>query len=187
MTILTNTLFSRFTALHICIYAAALIAVSGCSGINLPNRNVENYNRGAPQVAAPPDTVTALLADAADRAAVALETLSAVEHARSPGVSVAPVSNAPMELRRAITIDWVGPVEPIMQSLANRAGYSAGVVGTSPPVPIIISLDVQNKPVIEALRDVGLQMGVRADITVDSARRVVEIHYPPVPGLGQTF
>lgn len=184
---LKHRVLKRLKLSYIAMCAMALF-VAGCSGLPIPKpKGVVDYNEGAPQVVAPPDQVTALLADAADRAAVALETLSAVEHSRSPGVSVAPVANAPMELRRAITIDWVGPVEPMVQTLANRAGYRSSVVGTSPPVPIVVSLDVQNKPIIEALRDVGLQMGQRADITVDSARHVVEIHYPPTPGLGQEF
>ena len=141
------------------------------------------FNR-TPQVVASPDKVSAQLAEAADRASVALETLAAVEQARSPGIAVAPIENAPPELRRAITVNWVGPVEQITKTLADRAGYSFNVVGNTPVTPVVVSLDVENKPVIDVLRNIGLQLGMRADIRVDGTRRVVEIQYAPNPGVG---
>lgn len=141
------------------------------------------FNR-TPQVAAAPDKVSAQLAEAADRASVALETLAAVEQARSPGIAVAPIENAPPELRRAITVNWVGPVEQVTKTLADRAGYSFNTIGNVPVTPVVVSLDVENKPVIDVLRNIGLQLGMRADIRVDGTRRVVEIQYAPNPGVG---
>lgn len=141
------------------------------------------FRRGAPQLVAEPDNVSAMLADAADRAANSLEKLAAVEYARGPGVAVGPVSGAPAELRRAVSLRWVGPVEHVTQALAERASYSFLIVGASPPVPIVVDVDAENKPVVEILRDIGLQMGRRADIRVDAERSVVEIHYAPVTGL----
>lgn len=137
-----------------------------------------------PQMVASPDKVSLMLADAADRASSSLETLAAVEQARVPKASVSPINNAPPELRRAITVNWVGPVEPIAKTLADRAGYVFRVIGNEPPVPLVISIDAQNEPVIEVMRSVGLQLGSRADVRVDSASRSVEIHYAPVSGMG---
>jgi len=137
-----------------------------------------------PNLVASPDKVSMMLADAADRASVALETLAAVEQSRSPEVSVAPIDNVPMELRRAITVNWVGPVEPIAEKLANRAGYAFQSIGTPPPVPLVVSVDSENMPVIDVLRSLGLQLGVRGDIRVDGRRRMVEVHYSPNTGIG---
>ena len=102
---------SRFTGLTVLLFA--LFTVTGCT----------KPIRSNPQVAAQPDKVSAMLADAADRASVALETLAAVEQARTPAIAVGPIENAPSELERAITVNWVGPVEPIARKLADRAGY----------------------------------------------------------------
>lgn len=153
----------------------AILAVAACS----PGKTLKN-----PQLVAAPDKVSMLLADAADRASVALETLAAVEQARSPGIAVSPISDAPDELRRAMTVSWSGPVEPIAKMLADRAGYSFHTVGTAPPVAIVVNVDAENQPVIDILRDLGLQLGMRADVRVDGARRVVEIHYAPNTGVG---
>ena len=137
-----------------------------------------------PQLVAAPDKVSAMLADAADRASVALETLAAVEQSRSPGVAVAPIIDAPAELKRAISVNWVGPVEPIAKTLADRAGYRFQTVGSPPPVPLVVSIDVENSPVIDVLRNLGLQLGMRADVRVDARGRMVEVHYAPNTGVG---
>ena len=140
--------------------------------------------RGDPQIAATPDKVSLLMAQAADRASSALETLAAVEQSRSPGIAVAPLQDMPPELGRAMTVAWNGPVEPIARKLADRAGYAFRTVGAPPAVPIIVNINAENTPVGEILRNLGLQMGVRADIRVDVAARSIEIHYAPVTGAG---
>jgi defect in organelle trafficking protein DotD len=153
------------------------LALAAC-GVHKP------FSDGAPQLVAAPDSVSAMLADAADRASKSLETLAAVEHKRTPTANVAPIGDAPIELRRAITVNWIGPVDQITKTLADRAGYNFVTIGAAPPVPVVVSLDVENRPVIDLLRDIGLQLGVRGDVRVDSAQRIVEIHYPPNTGVG---
>lgn len=137
-----------------------------------------------PQIVASPDSVSLRLSEAADKAATALETLAAVEQARTPGVSVGPISGAPPELRRAMTVNWTGPVEPLAKRLADRASYGFLVLGGAPPVPLVVVVDAENRPVVDILRDVGLQLGLRADVKVDVGRRMVEIHYAPNTGMG---
>lgn len=159
------------------ILLASIILLGGCETAG------QAFSGNSPQLVAAPDSVSAMLADAADRASTALETLAAVEYARSPGVAVSTIDNAPAELRRSITVNWVGPVEPITKTLADRAGYNFLAIGNSPPVPLVVSLDVQNRPIIDVMRDIGLQLGLRADVKVDAERRVVEIHYAPNSGI----
>ncbi|GJL85728.1 MAG: hypothetical protein DHS20C02_15030 [Micavibrio sp.] len=143
------------------------------------------FSDGSPQLVAEPDKVSSLLANAADRAATSLETLASVEYARSSGVAISPIHNAPAELRRAITINWVGPAEPVIKMLADRAGYTFMGVGNPPPTAIVVSVDATNQPVIDVLRDIGLQLGLRADVRVDGATRQVEVHYAPNTGAGE--
>lgn len=163
-----------FRVFLIALVTTGLVACSG----------VTKHSNNEPQIVAAPDTVTAMLANAADRASNALQTLAAIESARTPATNIGPVGNAPVELRRAITVNWIGPVEPISKTLSERAGYQFLTIGTAPPIPVVVSLDVENRPVIDVLRDIGLQLGVRGDVKVDSQRRVVEIHYPPNTGIG---
>lgn len=159
------------------ILLASILLLGGCETAT------QTFSGDSPQLVAAPDSVSAMLADAADRAATSLETLAAVEYARTPGVAVNTIGEAPPELRRSITVNWVGPVEPITKTLADRAGYNFLTIGNTPPIPVVVSLDVENRPVIDVMRDIGLQLGMRADVKVDAERRVVEIHYAPNSGI----
>ena len=159
----------------------SVAVLGGCSAVN------KGFSDGAPQLVAAPDSVSAMLADAADRAAQSMETLAAVEYSRTPTTTVAPVNDAPPELRRAVTVNWIGPVETIAKTLADRASYNFLVIGNPTPLPIVVSIDAENMPVIDVMRDVGLQLGVRGNVKVDSSRKIVEIHYPPNTGVGREF
>ncbi len=158
------------------VACAAICALSLLSACEPAKRNA--------QVVSSPDKVSLMLAEAADRASNSLETLAAIEQTRSPGVAVQPIHNAPEELQRAMTLTWVGPPEQVLRKLADRASYDFVALGNRPPVPLVVNVDVQNSPVIETLRDVGLQLGVRADVKVDSTRKIIELHYAPVTGVG---
>ena len=149
---------------------AAIVLLTGCENGNF----VKAKN---PQVAANPDKISAMLAQSADRASRSLEQLAAIEQTRTPNASVAPVSNAPRELRRAITINWVGPAETVTKQMADRASYQFRVLGEQPSVPVVVSLDKDNARIIDVLRDIGLQLGARADVKVDAQAKIVELQY----------
>jgi defect-in-organelle-trafficking protein DotD len=134
------------------------------------------------QLVAEPDPVALRLAAAVDKASSALQTLASVEQARNPSVTVQTAPYATRELRRTVSVEWVGPIEPLMQKLTDRAGYKMLVNGDKPPVPVVISVQSVEKSVVEVLRDVGLQAGQRADVIVDPERRVVELNYAPIAG-----
>lgn len=134
------------------------------------------------QLVAEPDPVSLRLASAVDRASAALQTLASVEQARHPQASIQTVPHAPQELRRTVSLDWVGPIEPLTRRLADRAGYQTQINGDVPPVPVVITVQAKQKSVIEVLRDVGLQAGQRADVVVDPERKIVELNYAPVSG-----
>lgn len=154
------------------------VALSACStGFGGMSRN----NTGKPQLVAEPDQTALMIADAADRATRALESLAAVEVTRTPSAAAAAatIPNAPPELQRAVTFSWAGPAEDVARDMAARAGYSFRTVGDQPPTPIMVSMSIYNQPMIEVFRDLGLQMGTRADLKLDASRRVVEIIYAP--------
>lgn len=156
------------------------LALTGCSSSD----NTQTFSVGSPQIVASPDSVSMMLAESADRASSALETLAAVEQARTPVTSMSPISDVPQELRRTITVNWVGPIEPIAKTLADRAGYGFLVLGSEPSVPVVVSIDEENSRVVDVLRDIGLQLGKRGDVKVDARSRMVEIYYAPNAGVG---
>lgn len=153
----------------IIITAGLIISLSACAYV--PQRT------GQVQMVAEPDSVDLMLADAADRATRALETLAAMEQTQMPIKPVAVVPDAPQELQRAVTFDWTGPIEPLVEELTRKAGYQYGIIGNRPVTPITVTMNATNKPLINVLRDIGIQMGARADLKVDGRARMIEIQY----------
>lgn len=132
-----------------------------------------------PQIVASPDRVTLRLAEAADRATKAMETLAEVEQAKSPAPIAQRLDDVPPELKRTVTIAWTGPVAPLAKAMADRASYRFVELGDVPPVPAVVHVDVVNRSVIDILRDIGLQMGSRGSVVVDAISRTVEVNYAP--------
>jgi len=161
------------TLLSVCF---SMLLLGACE--SLPH--LTQQKAATPQLVAAPDSVSAMLADAADRTASALENLAAVEQYRTPDVAVEPINDAPLHLQSPVSVNWTGPVEPLADAVADRVGYRFATLGAAPAIPIVVSIDVTAKPAIEVFRDMGLQMGRRADIRVDSSRGLVEIQYAPV-------
>lgn len=152
-----------------CVALSFTAVLAACQG-NLPK----------PQLVVEPENVTMRLAQAADRAATALDTLAAIEQVRTPTDLPPLAASAPLELRRSVTVNWIGPVEPLLRQLADRASYRVIETGNAPETPLIVSVNVRNQPVIETLRDVGLQLGNRAQVRVDANQKVIELSYANV-------
>lgn len=131
-------------------------------------------------VATEPDIVTAKLEQAADKASQALDSIAGIEQQRSPvSPQIEDYTGAPPNLTQPITLRWSGPIEQIGKTLAERAGLRFRVKGSVPPVPLTVTVDVYQQPLIHVLRDIGLQAGQRADLAVDAQGGVVEIRYAP--------
>jgi hypothetical protein len=60
---------------------------------------------------------------------------------------------------------------------ARKAGYSYGIVGAKPATPITVTMNAMNKPLINVLRDLGMQMGARGDLNVNAEARAIEVQY----------
>lgn len=150
------------------ILISVIVSLSACAYVPKASQK---------QLVAEPDSVDLMLADAADRATRALETLAAMEQTQMPIKPVATVPNAPQELQRAVTFDWTGPIEPLVEELTRKAGYQYGIIGNRPATPITVSMKATNKPLINVFRDIGIQMGARADLKVDGQSRMIEIQY----------
>lgn len=132
-------------------------------------------------VATEPDLVGIRLAQAAEKASSSLDAIAGIEQQRAPLMPKNDdLSSAPAALQQPITITWSGPVEQILETLATRSGMKFKVKGNRPGVPLVVNLNVFQKAMIEVLQDVGLQVGRRADVTVNSTSSVIEIRYAPV-------
>ena len=165
---------SLFTACAIALFA------TGCTPFWTETREAGPQAAPVPQ-AVRPDPAETRLAEAAERAEAALTMLSRIRAAETS----LPVTELPLKvpaaLRRPVTIDWIGPVETLAERLAAYAGYRFAVAGAGPSRPLIVAVEVRAAPVIEVLRDAGLQAGDAATLTVDAEERSVRLDWAAAP------
>lgn len=89
----------------------------------------------------------------------------------------APPSPASYGMSGLTTVDWSGPVEPLVRQIAAAADYRVTVLGTAPAIPVIVTIYQKNAMLGDILRDVGYQCGRRAAVMVYPASRVIELRY----------
>ena len=75
------------------------------------------------------------------------------------------------------SIDWSGPVEPLINQIARAANYRVRVLGVPPAIPVLVTLYDKNRMLADVLRDVGYQCGRRATVVVYPESRVIELRY----------
>ena len=120
-----------------------------------------------------PDAAEMRLVEAVERAELALASLARALPAPDPETGLPDADSLPAALRRAVTVDWSGPVETLAADLARRAGYGFAQAGRAPARPLIVAVDAKDEPLIAVLRDLGLRAGGAATLTVDAANRTV--------------
>ena len=120
----------------------------------------------------------ARLAEAAESISRSLATLAAIEKAAQPKAKLAPPNNSEyLGLDQLTSIDWSGPVEPLVKRLATVSKYQLKVLGTAPSIPILISIHAKDSSTADVLRDINFQCGTRANIAVYGAQKVIELRY----------
>lgn len=75
------------------------------------------------------------------------------------------------------TVDWSGPVEPLVKQIAKAANYRVRVIGTAPAIPVLVTIYSRNQMLGDILRDVGYQCGRRASVVVYPQSSVIELRY----------
>jgi len=118
------------------------------------------------------------LAEAAGSVSQSLTQLGATEQAAYPPVSVSePPNPASYGMAIPTSIDWNGPVEPLVRQIANATNYKLNVLGKPPAIPVIVSISAKDTPMGDILRDVGYQSGKRANIVIFPSTHRIELRY----------
>jgi defect-in-organelle-trafficking protein DotD len=135
----------------------------------------------APQPAAKP------LARVSDPAMIdTAEAASSVSRALNDLANVKDVQNKlvreedeapPLVLTRLLTIDWSGPVEPLLRQVAQASQLSLKVLGHNPAIPVMVSLDRRETMAYDILQDIRGQVNGRATVVVFPTSGVIELHY----------
>jgi defect-in-organelle-trafficking protein DotD len=75
------------------------------------------------------------------------------------------------------SIDWSGPIEPLIQQIAQTAYYRVKIIGREPAVPILVTINAKNEMLGDILSNVAFQCGKRADVILYPENQVIELRY----------
>lgn len=89
----------------------------------------------------------------------------------------APPSPASYGMGGVTSVDWSGPIEPLLQQIGRASDYRVRVLGTPPAIPVIVTVYAKNTLLGDVLRDAGYQCGRRATVVVFPDSRVIELRY----------
>jgi defect in organelle trafficking protein DotD len=124
------------------------------------------------------DAASASLSEASYSVSRSIVNLSEVAQASHPMPDLGPAPN-PMSYGMAglTSVDWSGPVEPLVKQLAKAANYRVRVLGRAPAIPVLVTIYDKNRMLADIFRDVGYQAGRRASVVIYPEERVVELRY----------
>ncbi len=168
------------------VLAALCLAVPLAGGCTPMGIGLGMHTEAVPKIEERrPDPAELRLAEAAERAETALTALARIASAQIPLPTAGIAGDVPAALRRPVTLDWIGPVESVAASLAQYAGYRFAAAGMRPVRPVMVEVGAADTPLIEVLRDIGIQAGAAANLVVDARSRTVRLDWTgerPGPG-----
>lgn len=126
----------------------------------------------------PLDSTESSLAEASYSVSRSISSLSETAQAAHPLPQLQqPPSPASYDMAGLTSIDWSGPVEPLVRQIAAAANYRVRILGRPPAIPVLVTVYDKNRMLADVLRDVGYQCGRRASIIVFPESRVIELQY----------
>ena len=147
------------------IICSIVLGLTGCA----PRRST---------IITPSPYATIQLAEAASSVSRSMSELAVIERATTPRpVYPLPfVSNYP-GMTNLISVDWSGPIGPLVLRLASAANYRLKVLGNPPAIPAIVTINAHDAIVGDVLRDAAFQSSKKASIYVIPSSRVIELRY----------
>lgn len=131
-----------------------------------------------PPVNAPSDDASIKLAEAANSVSDSMMQMARIEKVITPPSkdNTMTIPNA-YNLQTRASVDWSGPIAELTQRIATAAHFHLRILGQTPSVPILISLDLKDQSLAEILRNIDYQAGKKAYIHVYPNSQVVELRY----------
>jgi defect-in-organelle-trafficking protein DotD len=161
------------------LLVVGLSIMSGCSHKQTVNLQLKYVTADSVPVRSNDVDAQEQVAAAASSVDSTLQQLSALElssHGNKQGNRLEAMLDVPQMSQQA-SVDWNGPVQPILNKIADTVGYRLRVLGQEPAIPVLVILNAQNQPLGDILRNVIYQVTKRADIRVDNRRRIIELRY----------
>ncbi|EKE01726.1 MAG: DotD protein [uncultured bacterium] len=123
-------------------------------------------------------TADVKLAATADSVSKSLKELAEIDRAIHPHAKLpCPIEPDMVGMGQLGSIDWSGPVGPLVKKIAEATNYKLKVLGTPPAIPALVSITAKDTPLADILRDAGFQCGGKANIVIYPASKIIELRY----------
>lgn len=154
---------------------AAVVALSGCATAVAQGQasGVAKTEPAAPQTLNVESEISTLAKSIDSNLQKLTEIEQSSKQAKAP--ERPKVVSAAMALR--VSVLWKGPAEPILTKLAEESGYEFKTIGKKSAMPLMVSVDVKDQPVLDVLRSIGLQLGDQATVRVSQRDKMIEVAY----------
>lgn len=124
------------------------------------------------------DDAAVKLAETADSINHSLKKLARVQAAATPPAPYKKLPDADTPgLTAYASIDWSGPIAPLVSKIAEASQFELRVLGKEPSIPILVSVTAKNAPLASILRDIDYQAAKKADIRIYGHRKIIELRY----------
>ena len=118
------------------------------------------------------------ISEAAVASSDAFIQLAEIEKATHPRSKLGPPPDPDcIGLGALASVDWTGPIEPLVRRLAAAGHYIYRVIGKRPAIPVIVAVYATNMPLADILRDANFQAASQADVVIYPGPRIIELRY----------
>ncbi len=125
----------------------------------------------------PSNDIGVMLSEAARSVSQSLNELKILEKTVSPPGKLLPYPTASGLGRVVASVDWAGPIEPLLRRIATLVNYRLEVIGRQPAIPVLVSINAQNTPLAYIIRNADIQAGNKGSVTVYPGIRTIELRY----------
>ncbi len=124
------------------------------------------------------DIVESKLIAAAHSVSQSLNELAAIENAITPHSALPKPSNpAALGMASHASVNWTGPIEPLIRKLAKASNYDVHVLGHRPSMTTIVSVKAKDATLASILRDARFQAQKSTEIVVYPNTKIIELRY----------
>lgn len=130
-----------------------------------------------PSINSPSDDASIQLAEAARSVSLSLNELKSIEKASNPPLKPLPYPTASGLEKTITSVDWSGPIEPLLERIAKLVNYKLEVIGHRPAIPVLVTISSKDTPLAYIVRNADLQAGIKANIAVYPGIQTIELRY----------
>ncbi len=154
------------------------ILLTSCDGKKVVDLNLQYLPVNEVPAQTTDEQAQAQIAEAATAVGQSLQELSAVQMTVHPPRKLPrPFNTQGTGLGKLASVSWTGPVKPLLNKIAQATHYQLRVIGRKPNLPVLVSLNVHNKPNADILRNITYQVVMKANIAVYPRSRTIELRY----------